>query len=215
MKDVPEAWREFVHQACGEVFLETPSLIDVQGEKLTRRSAPRSTERAIAGRLMVHASPHVVKAFDPDAVIDFEYERVGNGRDAKMRGPAKISPDLVVHRRSDPKGNFLAVEVKLKGRVRARAWRGGPARDDFVKMHFLTHHLEQAYPPDMKSYDWALCAEVDTACVDLWWIPRGGMERGCEPLEFNCDYESNPACPDLAVHERWNAPRENDSPRTR
>lgn len=206
MKKVPVAWKRFVHQVCGDVFREAPSLIDMQGERPARRSTPRSTERAIAGRMMVHGSPRVVKVFGPEAVVDFEYERVGPGRQTKRRGRTKISPDLVVHRRGDPEGNFLAIEVKLKGSDRLRAWTGGPARGDFVKLHFLTHHLEQADPPGMKSYRWALCAEVDTGGVDLWWIPQAGTRRGCDPCDFNCNYESDPDYPRLAIYERWNAP---------
>lgn len=206
MNQVPAAWREFVHQVYEDLFLEDPSLVNMHTGRPARRSRPRSTERAIVGRMMVHASPRVVSVFGQHAVVDYEYERVGMGRRAKRRGAVKISPDLIVHNRQDPAGNFLAIEVKPMGHKRLRAWPDGPALEDFKKLHFLTHHLECAEPVGMRSYEWAICAEVDTHGVDSWWIPQEGSKPGCDPENFDCDYRMDPRYPSLAMHERWSPP---------
>ncbi len=156
---------------------------------------------------MVHASPRIASVFGQHAVVDYEYERVGMGRRAKRRGAVKISPDLIVHDRQNLTGNFLAIEVKPRGHKRLRAWPDGPALEDFKKLHFLTHHLEHVEPAGMRSYEWAICAEVDTHGVDSWWIPRGSVRPGCDLEYFDCDYRTDPRYPSLAVHERWNPSR--------
>jgi hypothetical protein len=154
--------------------------------------------------MMVHASPRVVSVFDESAIIDFEYERVGLGRQAKRRAGAKISPDLIVHDRGNPQGNFLAIEVKPRGHKRLRAWTAGraspagPALEDFGKLHFLTHHLEGAEPHGMRSCEWAVYTEVDTHGVNSWWIPRERAMPGCDATDFDCDYERDPRYPVVA-----------------
>ncbi|MET7395174.1 hypothetical protein ABZS66_16960 [Dactylosporangium sp. NPDC005572] len=48
-----------------------------------------------------------------------------------MMAEAKISPDLIIHEQGNPRGNFLAIEVKRAGHRKRRAWPNGPTLEDF------------------------------------------------------------------------------------
>lgn len=122
--------------------------------------------------MAVHAEPMVAATFPHGAIVDVEYERVGNTRAAKRRAGAKVSPDLIFHEREDPTVNYLVAEVKCRGHKRARAWRLGPELSDLRKIGFFTHCLENEAPTGMKSYEWGVCLELDSDGADQWWVQR-------------------------------------------
>ena len=142
------------------------------GARTARPLPPRSTERAIVARMTIYSAALLTQTFPSGSTVDVEYERVGVGRDAKRRAGTKVSPDMIFHERSNPKSNFLVVEVKCRGHKRGRAWRGGPETGDLCKIGFFTNHLEQEEPEGMTSYAWGLCLELDSAGADQWWMTR-------------------------------------------
>jgi hypothetical protein len=207
MSGPPINYRKFAISVLEDLYAEQPSLMSEPGFPPRRGRPPRSTERAIVGRMAIHAHPWAA-LLDGSAVVDFEYERVGVGRVAKRMAGRKISPDLIVHARGTLAGNFMAIEVKRAGHRKQRAWLPenappGPASEDFRKLHFFTHHLEAAEPPGMKSYRWGLYLEFDELGADSWWIPRGKPTALCDTQSFNCDYPGKPEGPPAgAIYER-------------
>lgn len=109
----PTRYLTFIDSVLDSVYRERKSLIcDPARPPLLK---PRSTERAIVTRMAVHADTLVKGAFTPHSVVDVEYERVGVGVDAKLRDSSKVSPYLIGHERSNPRADFLVVEVKCRG----------------------------------------------------------------------------------------------------
>lgn len=143
------------------------------------RSGPRSTERAIAARMAVHAEWLAKEQLDRSVVVDDEYERVGDGTDPKLvwQGTAeehRMSPDLVVHSRTVRSANYLAVEVKRATVRKRRAWRGGPDALDLDKIAWLTH-LSTLTNGEQHSYDWGVCLELSREGATFWWLEGGQL----------------------------------------
>lgn len=191
--------QRFLDEVLTAVYGERPSLI---GERVgpgasTRQLEPHSTERALVAR-MAHVGERTVRRhFTARAVVDVEYERLGAAAGHKQGwNDVKISPDLIVHERTEPTGNYLAVEVKRCTVPRTRAWRGGtfgPDAHDLAKLAFLTH-LSQLRPGN-SSYHWAAYVELDRVGADIWWLEGDSMQSPAPEVPQR-----------LARHQRWPRP---------
>lgn len=205
--------QDFLEGVLTSVYSEADDLIGMPdaGEG----PAPRSTERAIVARMAVHAERSVRRVFTKDSVADVEYERVGGGRDAKEgRDGNKVSPDLIVHERTRPAANYLAIEVKRATTPRRRAWRrqddaldlrvSGPDADDIDKVAYYAH-LEALQPPQ-HSYHWSVYVELDRNGADFWWIRANSLE----------DPRGRVVPTPGVIHpHRWHRPEANRLPRAR
>ena len=197
------SYRQFVWETLLGVYREQDSLIPHRNPPRPGPQSPRATERSIVGRFLVHGHARIDKHFPERSALDFEYERFGPLHWAKTINGCKISPDLIAHRRGDPQGNYLVVEIKRSGHRRRRTVGLGPAEEDYRKVHVLTHCLEH-YPNEpfagdpLSSYRLGVCVELDTEGADLWWVKRSkahACPAGCQGWQAGQ--------PARAHRERW------------
>lgn len=193
------ACQKFLNEVLTAVYGERDTLIGprVPAGATMRQLEPHSTERALVARMAHLGERSVREHFPSHAVVDVEYERVG-ATTAHKQGwaDAKISPDLIVHERTNQAANYLAVEVKRCTVPRTRAWNGGrlgPDAHDLAKLAFLAH-LSQLRPQNA-SYHWGAYVELDRRGADIWWLEGDSMQAAA------------PAVPQhLVQHQRWPRP---------
>lgn len=175
---------------------------DSVGELMERdREILGSTERVVVGRLMIYLHKRVQDLERMGWMLDQEYQRF-EYRVKTLVGPRKrkFTPDLILHRRRDRRGNLLVIEVKTAKRKSRRP-------HDFAKLSVLTGHAnyaearqdglrlpkdpvpaEQAHgenfrlPERFVPYKHGLWLFIspDEASTEFWWL--SDPVEGCEWL---------------------------------
>ena len=160
--------QDFLEAVLESVYAEPEDLIGPADQG--KGPAPRSTERAMSPAWPFMQSAACGRSSPAIRSPTSSVERVGGGDDAKEgRDGGKISPDLIVHERTRPSANYLAIEVKRATTPRRRAWRrqpdaahvrvAGPDADDIDKVAYYAH-LKKLRPPQ-HSYHWSVYVELD------------------------------------------------------
>jgi hypothetical protein len=168
--------KDFLHGVLSAVYMEDNDLIGLPTDEHSK--APRSTERAIVARMAIHAEQKVRETFTDQSIVDVEYERIGAGTRHKVAWGRKISPDLIVHERTNVAANYLAVEVKRATVPRKRKWQAradamaGPDAVDIDKLVYVTHLTALTRNDDQPqvSYQSGVYVELDREGAHTWWL---------------------------------------------
>lgn len=140
-----------IKQSCDLLLAEQPMLFQKSAD---------INERTISGELSSKIRAHI-----SDLQVNCEYNRMTdeNGVQIPKRinldpndpDPARVFPDIIIHRQEDGHHNLLIVEIKMN-------WKNSRKEDDYLKL--------ERYIPELK-YQFGLYLELaEDGVAEMKWF---------------------------------------------